>query len=336
MGGTQASATPPSSLLLLQYVSIEDVAQDLDMVVQSTSDGEWIWEAASQSEQDSWESLIRDPLSVTSPSQISGLAGRVQVVEGINLTYSLRSVSADTEGDDGLKATVDVSAPTLSPNSAAKIKQSLLERSQEWKDEAIESLFLFDLLTTAQTLAADLAPASDTTGVETGPEPKPVGPTIATDIRLSRAIFWSHHLKAPSKLKDFNNWCPELGIWGIVRVGWPGYLCFEGESSAVDEMVRRVKGLQWHAIQLRVEKSWTWTSGKQAKGRTPSEQALLDCGLSKDHPDNAADQEGEAKVRTGCQVIESLGDLVTRLRGCELDEDEIEGALGIRMSGSGR
>ncbi|KAJ9476762.1 hypothetical protein PHBOTO_000429 [Pseudozyma hubeiensis] len=320
--------------MLLQYASIEDVAQDLDMVIQSTSDGEWAWEAASKSEQDKWESLIRDPSSVTCSSQVSGLAGRVRVIDGVGLTFSLRSNSAGTEGEDGPKATVDVSAPTLSPESAAKIKRSLLARLQEWKEEGIESLFLFDLLTTAQTLAADFALASDSTGIKTDAQPEPAEPKIASDIKLSRAIFWSHHLKAPSKLKDFNNWCPELGIWGIVRVGWPGYLCFEGESSAVDEMVRRVKSLQWHAIQLRVEKSWTWSSDKQAKGRTPLEQAMLGCALARNHPDNVAGQDGEAKVRTGCQVIENLGDMVTRLRRCGLDEDEIEGALGIRMSGS--
>lgn len=318
--------------MTLPYTSLEDVAQDLDMVIQSSSQGEWSWEGASGQESQKWIEFVQDPTSV-SETYTAGLAGKVQVIEGVNLTFSLLSPS---QGQDaaGREAAVDVSAPTLAPNDVAVFKKALLDRSHQWAEEGIESLFLFDLVTTAQTLAADLSVPSASTKQHDSPD-EPIDQPA--QIELARALFWSHHLKAPSKLKDFNNWCPELAIWGIVRVGYPGYLCFEGEMSAVDEMVKRVKGLQWHAIQLRVHKTWTWKSEIETNktGRSAMEQALLSCKLARDHPDNVfAGKEGDAKVRTGCQVIENLGDLVTRLRQCKLDEEEIEEALGIRMTNS--
>lgn len=335
---------PPSSsaaLLTLRYATLDDVAQDLDMVIQSTSEGEWTWEGASESEQEAWQRFVQDPAS-TPKSKVAGLAGKLQVAQGLGLSFSLLSHSQG-EGEEQ-EATVDVSAPNLSPGHVANVKVALQTRSKEWQQDGIESLFLFDLLTTAQALVADLpdqphADSADKPSLDA--QSSEASQATPKQIELSRALFWSHHLKAPSKLKDFNNWCPELGIWGIVRVGYPGYLCFEGETSAVDEMVRRVKGLQWHAIQLRVQTAWTCSAeagnGNGDGRRSPMEQALLSCALANGHPDNAfADKGGEGKVRTGCQVIENLGELVTRLRECRLAEDEIETALGIHISGRPR
>ncbi|EST10026.1 protein of unknown function DUF1115 [Kalmanozyma brasiliensis GHG001] len=332
------SSSVASPLLTLRYASLDDVAQDLDMVIQSCSEGEWAWDGASESEREGWQQFVQDPTSMPR-SKVAGLAGKLQVAKGFSLSFALLSQSQDDGKEQ--KATVDVSAPTLSPEEAAKIKTALQIRSKEWQQDGIESLFLFDLLTTTQTLVADLPDQSQAETLDkASSEARPSKPSQAAPkhIELSRALFWSHHLKAPSKLKDFNNWCPELGIWGIVRVGYPGYLCFEGETSAVDEMVRRVKGLQWHAIQLRVQTAWNWTGEqwqhKESGRRSPMEQALLSCALAKGHPDNAfADKGGEGKVRTGCQMIENLGELVTRLKECGLAEDEIETVLGIHISG---
>lgn len=328
-----------SALLTLRYVSLEDVAQDLDMVIQSTSHDEWSWEGASETERQTWQQFVEDPASTTK-STVAGLSGKVQVARGMSLSFSLLS----QQGGGEHEAMVDVSAPTLAPDSLTRVKQALLERSKEWEQEGIGSLFLFDLLTAAQTLVADLPQLGADTSEPVSSDLASSDPLKASprQIELSRALFWSHHLKAPSKIKDFNNWCPELGIWGVVRVGWPGYLCFEGEASAVDEMVRRVKGLQWHAIQLRVQTAYTWSSGGKAaekRGeRSPMEQALLSCALAKGHPDNAFEKEGgwEGKVRTGCQVIENLGELVTRLKDCGLAADEIETVLGIHISAGGQ
>lgn len=309
------------------------------MVIQSSSQGEWSWEGASRQEEDAWTTFVEESSSAAS-SAIAGLTGKIQIMPGLALSISLLSSSL-ANNDPGEEAAVDVSAPTLAPSSVARIKNALLDRSNEWADDAIESLFFFDLVTTVQTLLADLPDlieqpgsigmqhASDLTSESTQKTGKK-----ATSIELSRALFWSHHLKAPSKLKDFNSWCPELRVWGIVRVGYPGYLCFEGESSAVDEIVRRVKALQWHALQLRVQHSWSWHS-KSAEVESevgPLEQALLSCALARRHPDNT--HKGTEKVRTGCEVIDALGDLVERLRECGLPEDEISEALGIKLSGS--
>ncbi|SPO20078.1 uncharacterized protein UTRI_00473_B [Ustilago trichophora] len=321
-----------SPLLTLHYASLEDVAQDLDMVIQSSSSEEWSWQGASAHEQHVWSSFVQNP-SLAASSTVAGLAGKLQVMPGVALSFSLPSSSKEQE------AAVDVSAPTLPPDSVARIKESLLSRSKEWSEEGIESLYLFDLLTTAQALLSGFPDLHSNHSTASAPESnlQPAGENngTKTSIKLSRALFWSHHLKAPSKLKDFNNWCPELGVWGVVRVGYPGYLCFEGESSAVDEMVRRVKGLQWHAIQLRVQRSSVHATDPSKKGKDglgPMEQALLSCALAKNHPDNTH-KAGE-KVRTGCQVIENLGELVERLRGCGLEEEEISEALGIKLSGT--
>lgn len=317
-------------LLKLQYSSLEDVSQDLDMVIQScSSDSEWSWNGASAEQSAKWDSFISDP-STASEQDVAGLAGKVQVASGVALSFSLLSSQASTE-----EAAVDVSAPTISTGTVAKINEALVDRSKQWHEEDIESLFLFDLLTVAQTLVADLTAQSHSSSTiddsaatahndEGGKTSEPA------KIELARALFWSHHLKAPSKLKDFNNWCPELRIWGIVRVGWPGYLCFEGEASAVDEMVRRVKGLQWHAIQLRIHTKW---DSEPPSGKGTMDQALLSCALAQGHPDNTHVEGEGGKVRTGCQVIEDLGGLVTRLKECGLDKDEISEALGIRVSG---
>ncbi|CBQ67815.1 conserved hypothetical protein [Sporisorium reilianum SRZ2] len=326
MVSSSSSSSTVSALLTLRYASLQDVAQDLDMVIQSSSQGEWAWEGASAQEQHRWIDFVHDPMSVSEAST-AGLAGKVQVTEGVSLTFSLLSRSRLEE--KGRDAVVDVSAPTLAAADVARLQAALIDRSRQWADEGIDSLFLFDLVTTAQTLAAELT-APSTPHADPAPSS---AETPRTHIELARALFWSHHLKAPSKLKDFNSWCPELGVWSIVRVGYPGYLCFEGEAAAVDDMVTRVKALQWHALQLRVHKRWIWTS--EEAGRSAEEQALLSCALARGHADNVfAGQGGEVKVRTGCEVIENLGELVTRLRKCNLDEDEIEEALGIRMSSS--
>ncbi|KAJ1031070.1 hypothetical protein NDA18_002289 [Ustilago nuda] len=317
-------------LLKLHYASPEDVAQDLDMVIQSCSSlSEWSWDGASAEQPTKWNSFVQGVTPV-SEADVAGLAGKIQVTPEIALSFSLLSSQGSTE------AAFNVSAPTTSPATVAKVKDGLMERSKQWAEEGIESLFFFDLLTVAQTFVADLPVQSHQSSTAPGNS----GATTSTEeeakesepppIELARAFFWSHHLKAPSKLKDFNNWCPELRIWGIVRVGWPGYLCFEGEASAVDEMVRRVKGLQWHAIQLRIHNKWDW---KPPNGKAAMDDALLSCALTKGHPDNTHRGEEGGKVRTGCQVIEDLGELVARLKECGLEKAEISEALGIRISG---
>lgn len=304
------------------------------MVIQSASQGEWSWEGASEQEEQHWAAFVQEPL-LASASAIVGLAGRMQMAPGIALLFSLVSPHehheyGSAEEQLGVGAKVHLSAPTLSASNVEKLNSTLAARSNEWQEEGVSSLFLFDLLATAQTLLADFPALAQSRISNRTVRGLDTASAVSSNVELARALFWSHHLVAPSKLKDFNNWCPELRVWGIVRVGYPGYLCFEGEVAAIDEIVRRVKALQWHALQLRIHHTWTYTD--HAESRTaPVEQALLSCPFAQHHPDNTR-KGADEKVRTGCQVIESLGALVSRLRGCGLVHEEVTEALGIRVS----
>lgn len=59
--------------------------------------------------------------------------------------------------------------------------------------------------------------------------------------RMRRVIFWSHHLISPTKRRQFANWCPELQVWGLFKIGYPGFLVVEGAEDDVHEMCRRIK-----------------------------------------------------------------------------------------------
>ncbi|PWZ02609.1 hypothetical protein BCV70DRAFT_196851 [Testicularia cyperi] len=329
-------------LIRLEYSVLEDVAADLDLVMQSSNEGDWEW-ASDDKKAETWRRFLTEPTA----EDAVGLSGRLCLGSGIWMTFAL----ASTDGPNA-HAVVDVSAPETDPAVVEGLKDNLVARTREWSQEGVESLFLFDLLTTSQAYLADHPPKDrkaerdDSDAVESAKDAsahvQPLSSSV--EIQLSRALFWSHHLKAPSKLKDFNNWCPELQIWGVLRVGWPGYLCFEGPSSSVDEMIRRVKSLQWHAIQLRSHHSWTFKPESDSNC-DPVSQALLSCRLASNHPDNTCtslngqltDASTRAtKVRTGCQVLESMGEIVARLRESGLEETEISEALGLRVSNNSK
>lgn len=124
----------------------------------------------------------------------------------------------------------------------------------------------------------------------------------APSLAMKRVIFWSHHLVAPSKRRQFAAWCPELGVWGLFKLGYPGFLCFEGACDDVDDMVRRVKGMQWAAISMRTEVAWTFIRTDDMLGTT-LEAAIRHCPLAKAHP-------LYEKVRTGAKEIESMSEFV--------------------------
>lgn len=73
------------------------------------------------------------------------------------------------------------------------------------------------------------------------PSEAPASKKTPKHLVMKRVIFWSHHLVAPSKRKQFAAWCPELQVWGLLKLGYPGFLLFEGEADDIDDMVRRVK-----------------------------------------------------------------------------------------------
>ncbi|KOS16554.1 hypothetical protein Malapachy_3005 [Malassezia pachydermatis] len=58
---------------------------------------------------------------------------------------------------------------------------------------------------------------------------------------MHRVLFWSHHLVSPTKRKQFAAWCPELQVWGLYKLGYPGFLVFEGAKDDVTEIAKRVK-----------------------------------------------------------------------------------------------
>lgn len=72
---------------------------------------------------------------------------------------------------------------------------------------------------------------------------------------ISRTLFRSHHLLSTQKRKSIINWCDELSLYGISRVGYPGIIAVEGSTTDVNEFGRRLKGMNWLALSTR----WTET-----------------------------------------------------------------------------
>ncbi|WFD44000.1 hypothetical protein MPSI1_002665 [Malassezia psittaci] len=134
-------------------------------------------------------------------------------------------------------------------------------------------------------------------------EPLPEEITKPSKLDMKRIIFWSHHLIAPSKRKQFAAWCPELHVWGLFKLGYPGFLCFEGLASDVDEMVRRVKSMQWHAISARVEVTYTYSVTE--KDTDPSTDALKSCTLAR-----GRDIPTRSKLRVDSEEINDMGEFV--------------------------
>lgn len=322
--------------LTLRYNELSDVAQDLDLVIQSTLEGEWQWQAADAKGHD-WDAFVRSGGNENGANDLKGLSGSVSISPDVTLAFVLGSC------ESSITATVKASAPTLPHAYVKDLKESLATRATEWEEQGVSSLFFFELVTAAQTyLAEHPSPSEEQSANQSsrGAADFIADQSVKAEpkaIRLKRAILWSHHLKAPSKLKDFNNWCPELDLWGILLVGWPGYLCFEGPTEAVDEMIRRVKRLQWHAIQLRLEEKWEYkpdSSTQQQDGAHDLAKALLSCPFSNAHPSNTVVQGCTTlpdKVRTGCQVLTELGDMVARLRACGMEEPIVTQVLGLRI-----
>lgn len=156
-------------------------------------------------------------------------------------------------------------------------------------------------------------------------------------VAMKRVIFWSHHLVAPSKRRQFAAWCPELNVWGVFKLGYPGFLCFEGASNDIDEMVRRVKSMQWAAISMRIEVPWTFTR-PQSCAEPTHDAALRACKL-------AHLRDDVEKLRTDVRELESMSAFVAwyvgatndSLREMNLDEDEVADACHLRTSqGSGK
>lgn len=151
-------------------------------------------------------------------------------------------------------------------------------------------------------------------------------------ISMLRLIIWSHHLLAPSKRRDLSALCSSLSLWGLFKLGYPGYLCFEGRRCDVEEALKEVKTWQWAAIMVRSEENWEY------KGAAGEEGALLECKLAIGNSHFEAAKRAKAageKVRTGSDEVEQMKEIVDRLRGAGLQESEVVESLGLRTKGGG-
>ncbi|CAD6891760.1 unnamed protein product [Tilletia controversa] len=171
-------------------------------------------------------------------------------------------------------------------------------------------------------------------------------PSFEAECKMTRCIFWSHHLKSTTKKKNIRAWCSELRVWGITRPGYPAFLLFEGAEEDVDEMIRRIKDQNWHALSLRACVRYTYArppntsnegSSSSSSSSSTHDLALLHCPLAQNHPSNnttnadgAQDLSTVAKLRPGVEEIESISELVGRLRAVGIPEMEYTEALGLR------
>lgn len=73
----------------------------------------------------------------------------------------------------------------------------------------------FDVYTALQEHVVHMEAEHPTGDEPAQPPPEPV----PTQTSMKRVIFWSHHLIAPSKRKQFAAWCPELQVWGLFKLG---------------------------------------------------------------------------------------------------------------------
>ncbi|CAO1630925.1 unnamed protein product [Parajaminaea phylloscopi] len=246
-------------------------------------------------------------------------------------------------------------------------RERMAARWKESGDEGMEHR-LFDLMTFLQDAANDFdlrpaAPSDSVRGGEAAAEmlPNDAGSTRSdelqsksdqdaaapsqTSFKMACVIFWSHHLIANSKRRDFASWSTELGLWVLLKIGWPGYICIQGLHEDVYEMVRRVKGLQWAAIQIKWEEEWTYQplaeSARRDSRRSQADgdvsEALLSCSLATAH---SAREEGQRRrdrgdrVKGGCEEVHEMKEIVDRMKLAGLDDKDLVGALGLRTKAS--
>ncbi|WFD08595.1 hypothetical protein MVES1_003971 [Malassezia vespertilionis] len=71
-----------------------------------------------------------------------------------------------------------------------------------------------------------------------------------------RAVMTFHHILSARKITQLHAWSGELGLQGIIKVGYPGLLLLadrpERAASHVAEYVRRVKRMRWQTCELRI------------------------------------------------------------------------------------
>ncbi|CAL8087076.1 unnamed protein product [Calicophoron daubneyi] len=126
--------------------------------------------------------------------------------------------------------------------------RELSTRFSEWLKEAVSSgdpvvCSAIDWL--QQELSVD--PQTPTTSVDSASYP------VEPEQENKTVCLWilSHHIRSPVKRRLIQEWANELQLTGCSMPGKPGLVVVEGLTRNADEYWRRIRGLQWKAIQLR-------------------------------------------------------------------------------------
>ena len=225
-------------------------------------------------------------------------------------------------------ALVSVSGVSAPRAVVAELESVLRAHARSQSQEHVETP-LFDLLTTAQAHLADHPPAPP------APQPDQERERERAQERererepwaMARVILWTHHLKAASKRRDLAAWAAELDVWALVKLGHPGFLCFEGTADDVDEIVRRVRALQWHALALRTDERFL-------SPHTDRGAAIRACPLAPPGAQSQSQSESGAgkTLRTACHEVESIKDLVHTLQQAGIQHDSLVHTLHLRTA----
>ncbi|MCO5565895.1 hypothetical protein L7F22_019570 [Adiantum nelumboides] len=207
---------------------------------------------------------------------------------------------------------IGLHGPSLSKSAGVKTIATLESLYKKAKEEKIDNI-VFDVYTGLQSYMTTEIPLQTDTSSQPSIENSHAVENKAnqpTKVEMLRVIFWTHHLKAPSKKRDMNKWCSELQIYGLVKSGYPGFLCFEGMREDVEEIVRRIKALQWHAITVKTETPYTFERSESQSAENVHSLAIRQCNLAKIH--SANNKTPSDVVRTSMDEVETGGELVQR------------------------
>ncbi|KAK0544941.1 hypothetical protein OC845_005357 [Tilletia horrida] len=187
-------------------------------------------------------------------------------------------------------------------------------------------LFLKDEILSQDLFQSDAAGEED----DKNEDEKSPSPNHINHVKLAR-----YHLKSTTKKKNIRAWCSDMRIWALTRPGYPAFLLFEGLEEDVEEMIRLVKDQNWHALSLRahVKYTYTRTSNESASSDSTEDLALQQCRLAQGHALNSSDRgphQGGSKLRPGVEEIETISELVQRLKQAGIPQDEYTEALALR------
>lgn len=297
--------------------------EEIQLLQSSLTSEEFRWRPTAPGEAEAWDKAVQDG-SEASSNDLSPFAFSLRLSESPAL-----HLDVDLPKTQGKEPVTHLKGSVENIDAITAATETRLRESRE---EDIEHR-IFDLFTYLQDYLQDHPPiaskAENPIQDDKLSDKDSATAAESTSIPMLRLIIWSHHLLAPSKRRDLSSLCSSLRLWGLFKVGYPGYLCFEGRTSDVEEALKEVKTWQWHAIAVRL--TWTWTFQGNDE-----EEALLQCKLAKgnSHFEGAktAKKKGE-KVRTGGDEVEGMKDIVDRLRGAGIPEEEVIEALGLRTKG---